>query len=48
MLFSPQSSTKKPNDFNFWMARNIIPSDLNGDNIDDVVFIQHGQDFKPW
>ena len=48
MLFSPQSSTKKPKDFNFWMARNIIPSDLNGDNIDDVVFIQHGQDFKPW
>ena len=30
------------------MARKIIPSDLNGDNIDDVVFIQHGQDFKPW
>lgn len=48
MLFSPNSKTKKPDDFEFFMARNIIPSDFNNDGIDDVLFVQHGQDFKPF
>ena len=48
MVFSPKDNYKTPDNFDFWMARNILASDFNGDGIDDVVFIQHGRDFRPW
>ncbi len=48
MVFSPKDNFKIPNNFDFWMARNILASDFNGDGIDDLVFIQHGRDFQPW
>lgn len=48
MFFSPDPSFKLPSDTSFIMARNIIPSDLNGDNIDDLVMIQHGPDYAPY
>lgn len=37
-----------PANFNFWNARTIIPADLNGDGIDDVVAIQTGRDLTPY
>ena len=48
MVFSPQDNYKTPDNFDFWMARNILASDFNGDGIDDVLFIQHGPDFRPF
>ncbi len=48
MVFSPKDNYKTPDNFDFWMARNVLASDFNGDGIDDVVFIQHGRDHKPW
>lgn len=48
MFFSPDPNFELPSDTSFFMARNIIPSDLNGDGIDDLVMIQHGPDYKPY
>ena len=48
MFFSPDPNFKLPSDTSFFMARNIIPSDLNGDGIDDLVMVQHGPDYKPY
>ena len=48
MVFSPKDNYKTPDNFDFWMARNILAGDFNGDGIDDVLFIQHGPDFRPF
>ena len=48
MFFSPDDDFVVPKNTKFLMARNIIPSDLNSDGIDDVVFVQHGPDYAPY
>ena len=48
MFFSPDPTFVAPADTKFLQARNIIPSDFNGDGIDDVVFVQSGADYKPY
>ncbi|NVK01368.1 MAG: VCBS repeat-containing protein [Oceanospirillaceae bacterium] len=48
MFFSPDNDFRIPDNSEFMMARNIIPSDFNGDGIDDLLFVQHGPDYKPY
>lgn len=45
MFFSKDPNFVVPPETKFNLARNIIPSDLNGDGIDDLVFIQTGRDY---
>ena len=33
MVFSPKDNYKTPDNFDFWMARNVLASDFNGDGL---------------
>jgi len=48
MFFSPNPNFKVPENTQFIMARVMLVQDFNGDGIDDVVFVQHGPDYKPY
>jgi hypothetical protein len=48
MFFSPDSSFEVPRNTEFMMARTILPQDFNGDDVDDLVFVQHGPDSPPY
>lgn len=48
MFFSPDSSFQVPRNTEFMMARTILPQDFNGDDVDDLVFVQHGPDNPPY
>jgi len=48
MIFSPNTDFVVPKDTNFIMARVMLVQDFNADGIDDVVFVQHGPDYKPY
>ena len=47
-FYSNNPEFKHPSGTKFLAARTMLTQDFNGDGRDDVVFVQHGPDFKPY